>query len=141
GAMDQCLLDLARQVGVSILQPARCEKIIPGDVPTAYIRDLQDNSVSPLAISRILLCDGKGNSPPTSDLGIKAHFTDVDAVRDAISLFGLDGHYVGVAPIEANRWNIAMSIPASRVAECRGNLDALFENLLEENVALKRSFA
>jgi flavin-dependent dehydrogenase len=138
--MDDCLLQLARDAGASIMQPARCEKLIGGDFPTAHIRDLRDNSTTPLAISRILLCDGKGTSQPTSDLGIKAHFVDVDAPRDAISLFGLSGHYVGVAPIESDRWNVAMSIPSSRVAECRGDLDALFTQLLGENVALKRRF-
>jgi 2-polyprenyl-6-methoxyphenol hydroxylase-like FAD-dependent oxidoreductase len=140
-AMDQCLLDFARQAGASILQPARCEKLIPGDTPIAHIRDLQDNSVQPLAISRVLLCDGKGSSSQTLDLGIKAHFIDVNAPRDAIVLFGLSGHYIGIAPIEANRWNVAMSIPAWRISKSRGNFDALFAQLLDENIALKGSFS
>jgi flavin-dependent dehydrogenase len=47
---------------------------------------------------------------------------------------------VGVAPIEAGRFNLAFSVPRRRV-EARSDLDALFEELLEENPALRRQFA
>jgi 2-polyprenyl-6-methoxyphenol hydroxylase-like FAD-dependent oxidoreductase len=69
---------------------------------------------------------------------VKAHFTGVDAPRDAIGLFGARGHYVGLAPIEGGRWNIAMSVPARRVHEHRGELDELFAHVTRENTALAR---
>ena len=72
----------------------------------------------------------------TTDFGIKAHFEMVEAVRDAVALFGLRGHYVGLAPIEGGRFNLAFSLPARRLEEFAGDFDALLRQLLRENVSL-----
>jgi 2-polyprenyl-6-methoxyphenol hydroxylase-like FAD-dependent oxidoreductase len=93
----------------------------------------------------VLVADGKasvGTTKPakTSDLGVKAHFANVDDQPDRITLFGVRGHYVGLAAIEDARWNVAMSVPAARVANCRGDFDAFFEQLRRENVGLNRRF-
>jgi len=139
-AMDACLLEAARESGARLLQPARCEKIVPGRSPGLIVRDLASNAIQSLAASRLLICDGKGLTSSSAELGIKAHFVHVDGEAGAISLFGVAGHYVGVAPIEQNRWNVAMSVPAARVAQFRGDLDAMFDRLKLENVALARVF-
>jgi 2-polyprenyl-6-methoxyphenol hydroxylase-like FAD-dependent oxidoreductase len=95
----------------------------------------------------VLVADGKsallneGPPLPTGDLGIKAHFKDVDGPRDAIELFGLDGCYAGLAPIEGGRWNVAMSIPASRVRAHGGDLAALFRELVVANRNLQARLA
>jgi 2-polyprenyl-6-methoxyphenol hydroxylase-like FAD-dependent oxidoreductase len=132
------MLKLARDAGARLLQPARCEGIAP---PNARVRDLASNEVSAVKTSHILLCDGKGPSKSNGGFGLKAHFVNVDAPRDAIALYGVKGHYVGVAPIEGSRWNLAMSVPARRIARFRGAHDALFELLQAENVSLARAFA
>jgi flavin-dependent dehydrogenase len=105
--MDAMLLQAARDAGVRVLQPARCEAIGPGDAPTVTVRDVANNSVETVSTSFVLLADGKGALLPararaTGDFGVKAHFTGVDGPRDAIELFGVRGHYGGVAPIEAD---------------------------------------
>jgi 2-polyprenyl-6-methoxyphenol hydroxylase-like FAD-dependent oxidoreductase len=140
-AMDECLLDAARYAGAAILQPARCERIVEGATPVVLIRDLASNAVRSLPCSRILVCDGKGPAHRSHELGIKAHFKSVSAAQDAISLFGVDGHYVGIAPIEGDRWNLAMSVPNSRVARMRGDFDALLGELLLENIAFRHALA
>ena len=76
----------------------------------------------------------------TDDLGVKAHFDSVTGSRDAIDLFGVDGHYGGVAPIENGLWNIAFSVPRNRVRDHDGNLDALFATIFQENKSLSQRF-
>jgi flavin-dependent dehydrogenase len=144
-ALDTTLLEAARSAGAAVLQPARCESV---DAPRArvVIRDLVSNDTRELSSRFILVADGKaacGLAPrprPTGDLGIKAHFTGVRDASDTISLFGLRGHYVGLAPIENGRWNVAMSVPAARVKSFAGDLDALFAQCLRENAGLADRF-
>jgi 2-polyprenyl-6-methoxyphenol hydroxylase-like FAD-dependent oxidoreductase len=138
--LDHCLLAEARLAGAEILQPARCEKIVPGASPAVHVRDLTTNALHSHSTSHLLICDGKGRPGSTNELGIKAHFVDVCATGDVIALFGVRGHYVGLAPIEHDRWNVAMSVPAARVARFRGDFDLMFLELRHENVALDRAF-
>src|SRR5690606_10183436 len=58
------------------------------------------------------------------------------APREVVELFGVAKHYVGLGPIESNRWNLAMSIPAARVRDAKGNHDALFSAIRSENSVL-----
>jgi menaquinone-9 beta-reductase len=141
--LDQALLDAARDAGAHLLQPARCERLVAGSPPAAVVRDLLTNRVRELRPELVMLADGKAallprRPKPTVDMGVKAHFTGVDGPGDAIELFGLRGHYVGLAAIEAHRSNLAMSVPAKRVAHCRGDLDMLFQRIMGENVMLRR---
>jgi flavin-dependent dehydrogenase len=138
-ALDAALLGAARDVGVKVLQPARCETM----APRMRVRSFESNRIDELDPEWVLLADGKGALLPdrpalTGDLGIKAHFRDVvEAPDDAIELFGVDGHYAGLAPIEGGRWNLAFSVPAARVASLRGNLDELLSQMMRENAALR----
>jgi flavin-dependent dehydrogenase len=143
---DQFLLDEARRAGAMILQPVRCEEVAPGPGPRVRLRDLESNEVMEFETSVVLLADGKGallpNQPAkTSDFGIKTHFENVSAPRDAIEMFGVDHHYGGLAPIEDNRTNAAFSVPADLIAAHRGDVDAVFRRIKERNPALKRRLA
>jgi flavin-dependent dehydrogenase len=109
------------------------------------VRDLERNALQSHSASWILLADGKraliGARPrPTGDLGVKAHFEHLSGPGDAIELFGVDGHYGGVAPIEDGRWNVAFSVPAQRVRAAGGDLDMLFAHIVQENRALRDRF-
>jgi flavin-dependent dehydrogenase len=141
--LDAALLSAARDAGTQILQPARCEAVEGGAVPTATVRDLSDNSVRRVEARWIVLADGKGgpHHPAASgDLGVKAHFQNVRMADDAIELFGLPGHYGGLAPIE-DGFNAAFSVPAARLTSYAGNMDALMEHVIRQNVALHRRLA
>ena len=146
-ALDGLLLDAAARAGTVVLQPARCESVEPGRRPAACVRDLVANTVSRPEADVVLVADGKaalfndGPPPPSGDLGIKTHFDDVHGPRDAIELFGLEGCYGGVAPIEGGRWNAAFSVPAARVRQARGDLARVAAALVEENVTLRRRLA
>ena len=139
-AMDEALLGAAMSAGATVMQPARCERFDTAPLRVT-VRDLASNRIQILTPTHVLLADGKGmldRPPPSGDLGVKAHFTGVADDADVISLFALDGHYVGLAPIENGRWNLAMSVPAAKVKRLEGDLDRLFERILNENVGLRR---
>jgi 2-polyprenyl-6-methoxyphenol hydroxylase-like FAD-dependent oxidoreductase len=141
-SLDTTLLNAARAAGAEILQPARCESLNGG----VSVRDLCANDVHELTPDWTLLADGKAALLPdrparTSDLGVKIHLTQIDGPRDRIELFGVCGHYVGIAPIEGGRWNAAFSVPAARVARFNGELDALWAAMMQENHALRRRCA
>jgi flavin-dependent dehydrogenase len=129
---DDVLLTAARESGARVIQPARCES--RGSPVT--IRCLETNRIERLHPDFVLVADGKGST--TGDFGLKAHFLNVDGARDAVGLFGVRGHYGGIAPIEGGRWNIAFSVPARRIRESRGDLDVLFERIMQENAELRR---
>jgi len=138
--LDGALLDAARTAGGEVLQPARAEAVAAAGV---VVRDMATNVTRELPARVVVVADGKsallGNAPAaTGDLGIKTHYVDVDGPADAIELFGVDGHYGGLAAIEGGRWNAAFSVPAARVKAYGGDLDALFGDVVRDNACLAR---
>lgn len=136
--LDLLLLEAARKSGAQILQPVRCESIDS----TVTCRDLSSNRLFTVASDWTILADGKGaflpRRPVTADLGIQTHFDNVAGLRDTVELFGVRGHYVGLAPIEEGRWNVAFSVPIARVQRFEGNLPALLDTVKHENPLLAR---
>jgi len=142
--LDTFLQQAAVEAGAKLLSPARVEQIHPGDSPSGVVRNLSTNEVSTINGSTILLADGRGaflqhRPKPTGDLGIKSHFSDIDADRHAIALFSVAGAYVVVAPIENNRWNIACNVPVSIVRAHAGNSDAILQTFRQQNSGLDRA--
>lgn len=145
-AMDDALLTVARDAGVRIVQPARCEAVNVNGRVTARLRALEDNAMHVIESNWLIVADGKGaigldRAAPSGDMGLKAHFTGVEDGLDAITLFGTRGHYVGLAPIENGEWNVAMNVPANRLRDARGEFDRFFKQLTEENRGLASRFA
>lgn len=153
-AMDAALLDAARDAGVTLWQPARVVRVEPGEQPRVTVR-LNGNEIDN-EFDLVLLADGKGTLPgaapappprPTGDLGAKAHFAGLGGVADrsGIALFGVLGHYVGVAPVSDGDggviWNIAMNVPARKVREVGGDFDTLFRQMRAPNPRLDQAFA
>jgi 2-polyprenyl-6-methoxyphenol hydroxylase-like FAD-dependent oxidoreductase len=142
--LDAILLAAAGDAGVKILQPARSEGLVDrGDHVEMNVRDLAANSIFTLQGRIGIVADGKGampkSSPPsTGDVGIKAHWTGIAGPANAIELFGCADCYGGLAPIEGGRWNVACSVPASRLRVHRGNVDSLFTEMLTENRGFAR---
>jgi flavin-dependent dehydrogenase len=139
--LDNWLLDVARNAGAMVRQPARCEQIETTDGLCVRVRDLANNSVDTLHPSCVLLADGKAcfapDAPaPTGDFGIKAHFENVDGPRDTIELFGVRGSYGGLAAIEHDRWNAAFSVSASRLKQHHGDVESLFAEITSDNRTL-----
>jgi 2-polyprenyl-6-methoxyphenol hydroxylase-like FAD-dependent oxidoreductase len=142
GTLDMALMQAATDSGVIIHSQTRVEKIHSAQ-QQIIVRDLNTNVLATHSYDYLLVADGKAalalpRPAPTGDLGVKAHFTNVRDVHDAITLFSLPHHYCGLAPIENNLWNIAMSVPADRVRDFGGNLDQLWQHLLSENTGLAR---
>jgi 2-polyprenyl-6-methoxyphenol hydroxylase-like FAD-dependent oxidoreductase len=145
--LDSLMLDAAISAGAIVRQPARCEAIeSTADSVRVRVRDLEHNTVSTTSTSFTIVADGKSALPgptpaPTSDMGIKSHWANVPGARDAIELFTLGGCYGGLAPIEGGRWNVALSVPTRRVRDHHGDIDALFAELLGNNISLQRRLA
>ncbi len=145
-AMDADLLDAARHAGAAVRQPCRCEAVDPrSDGVQVRLRDLTDNRVISITADFAFLADGKSalmpdRPTPTADMGLKAHFTQVDGPRNAVELFGLSGHYAGLSPVEDGRWNLAMSIPRGQIA-ATGDFDKLLAGLMRDNITLGRRLA
>jgi 2-polyprenyl-6-methoxyphenol hydroxylase-like FAD-dependent oxidoreductase len=137
-SLDGVLLNEARQAGVEVRQPVRCEGIEAGQSVTLRLRDLASNAVESMGARFAVVAEGKSallrpKPSATADLGVKAHFAGLRWDPDAVGLFAVHGHYGGVAPIERRLWNFAMSVPAARVQACGGDLDALFAAMVDEN--------
>ena len=62
----------------------------------------------------------------------------MDGPGDAIELFGTCGTYGGLAPIEANRWNAAFSVPATLLRDHAGDLETVFDRLVAGNPTLRK---
>lgn len=148
GLLDLTLLTAARDAGATLLQPCRCERIEFADRPVASIRDLVGNSIRRIEADLVLLADGKsallGPRPrPTGDLGLKTHFALSQQAghgpgdHSCIELFGFEGHYGGLAPIEGHRWNFAISVPVERMKSVAGDGDALLDELRSACPALR----
>jgi flavin-dependent dehydrogenase len=163
--LDQLMLIQAGAAGADVRQPARCEGVRPandgdgdgagrdhghGRRPGAAgghvvrVRDLITNVVSDERADWVIVADGKSAlfglnpPPPTGDFGLKVHLAGVDGPGDAIELFGTTGTYGGLAPIEANRWNAAFSVPADLLRTHAGDLEMVFERLVGGNPVLRR---
>lgn len=152
-ALDGALLDEARASGAEVEYGMRMEAIDASTV-SVTCRRLEDNAMLTRRADYILMACGSGERGADSrsgEMGIKAHFlnvqrraTDGRDAKDAadgaglggISLFGFRGHYAGLAPIEHGRWNLAMSVPARRIREFGGDLDALLNAICGENALL-----
>jgi 2-polyprenyl-6-methoxyphenol hydroxylase-like FAD-dependent oxidoreductase len=141
-AMDTALLDALRD-RVEVVH-GRVVAVEPGKRPRVKLRDRE------IEADVVLLADGKGTlrgglaTPPrpTGDVGLKAHFHGIDLPRDLIGLFGLRGHYVGVAPVRDGNdvvWNVAMSLPAAVAQRAGRDFDGLLDELCEQNVAFGRA--
>jgi flavin-dependent dehydrogenase len=145
GVLDATLLDAARDVGVRVLEQHRVERIAGGICPHVGARDLQTNEIREFSPHYVIVADGKGafgalRPENTADFGLKAYFRDVAAPADAIMLLGAEGHYVGVAAVRENRWNVAMSVPQLRLRACGGDANHVFALMQRENVALGEMF-
>ena len=142
-SLDSYLLEMAKEAGAYIVQPARCEAIDHTSPRTIRVRLLESNKLVNWTGNHIVVADGKGSlSPPlprrTSDFGIKGHFRYVDGPRDVIELFGCDGFYGGLAAIEDDRWNCAFSVPESLLRKHRGDIDGMFRSIRSQNKALNQ---
>lgn len=145
-ALDANLLSAARQAGVAVCQPMRCETIDPGPPIALRVRDLSSNVAEICRADIVVVADGKGslvrNRPSlTGDFGIKAHFERVDGPRDTIELFGCDGAYGGLAAIEGDQWNVAFSVPQGLLRRFKGKIESVFTGIANENSVLRRRMA
>jgi flavin-dependent dehydrogenase len=140
-ALDTHLLNAV--VGVNILQPARCEAIrCTSTGVVATVRNLSNGAVEQIAVDLVILADGKAAllSPKpvaTGDLGVQSHWQRVSGPIDAIELFGVEGHYGGIAPVNGGMWNVSFSVPASIVRRFAGDFDAMFGSFIAQNAALR----
>jgi flavin-dependent dehydrogenase len=139
--MDVVMLEAARSAGVRVLQPARCERIEPGEPVRIRYRSL-DAAIRELQASVVVVADGRPrDASPTGEFGVKFHLKrPPDWPAHAIELFSLgdDVGYVGTASVEGGLINLASAVTEHMVSKFRGGLDALARHLIEGHPALRR---
>jgi flavin-dependent dehydrogenase len=143
--LDERLMSAARDAGVTVHELHRCENVEGGACPIVRARDLRTNEIRRFSPHVVIVADGKAafgaaRPPTTGDFGLKAHFSDISAPADAIMLLGARGHYVGVASVGADQWNVALSVGQPRLRACDGDGDRVLEVMMDENAALSRMF-
>ncbi|MDQ3441949.1 MAG: NAD(P)/FAD-dependent oxidoreductase [Planctomycetota bacterium] len=143
--MDERLMTAARDAGVFVQDLHRCEDVQGGVCPIVRARDLRTNEIREFSPQVVIIADGKaalGETRPdmTGEFGLKAHFAGIDAPADAIVLLGARGHYVGVASIGHDRWNVAMSVGQPCLRACDGDGDRVLDLMKSENIALAQMF-
>jgi menaquinone-9 beta-reductase len=143
--LDERLMSAGRDAGVKVHELHRCEDVEGSDCPIVRARDLRTNEIREFSPHVVIVADGKaafGAARPatTGDFGLKAHFSGIDAPADAIMLLGARGHYVGVASVGEDQWNVAMSVGQPRLRACDGDGDRVLELMVNENAALSRTF-
>ncbi|HEX5244311.1 MAG TPA: hypothetical protein VFW23_13695, partial [Tepidisphaeraceae bacterium] len=109
------------------------------------LRDLESNEIRLIETPWLIIADGKSTfsrrgRASSSELGIKSHWSGIVGPGDAIELFGCQGAYGGLAPIENDRWNAAFSVPTTVAKESGGDLQKVFERLLGDNPAMQHRF-
>ena len=141
-ALDTELLAAAAEAGAKIVQPGRCEEIEPGSSVGVRVRSLTENTTTVMRAAVVVLADGK---PPASAragpavpsrLGIKTHVELDDGPMDRVMLFGVKGHYGGLAAVEDGKWNLSFSVAAEMARQCRGDIDEVMRHLAGQNAAL-----
>lgn len=137
--LDSILLNEAVKV-CRIEQPARCESIrTQADKTLVTIRRTESNELFEGNFDLVLRAEGKSNDTGRSDdFGMKAHFRNIDAPTDAIEIFGVGGHYGGIAPVGGGVFNFSFSVPAARIHRFRGDFEALLQEITRENRELSR---
>ena len=147
-AMDAVLLDAATESGVDVRRGVRALRVEPGERPRVSTAGGEQ-----IDCRLVILADGKGTLAgstvkpprPTGDFGLKTHFAGVNLPGDAVALFGLSGHYVGLAPVRDGRgeivWNLAMSLPTAVLKSAGGDFDGLLSRLCEEGEPLREAMA
>jgi len=147
-SLDRYLLDQAVLAGARLLQPWRYEGIEGSDSQPLRLRlrELETNQIRLIETPWLIIADGKStfssrSRASSSELGIKCHWSGIVGPCDAIELFGCQGAYGGLAPIENDRWNAAFSVPTAMARESGGDLQQVFERLLADNPAMQLRFA
>jgi len=141
-SFDSILLQAAREAGVEICQPGRVEGHGQDARGTSWVRvrNLESNSIENIQTDVVIVADGKGTtvagrSGESGDFGIKAHFEVERCPGDAVQLFGVRGCYGGVAPIEDGLFNIACSVPRTRIERSK-EVETVFAEMVSENRGL-----
>lgn len=131
--MDVAMLEAARDAGVRVLQPARCEQIIPGNRPAVRYRTPSSGHAQ-IEAAVVLLADGKAPAgASTGEFGVKFHLpAPPDWPAGAIELFALGDEvgYVGTAPVEDGLINVAAAVTEREVASSQGRLHHLAKQIL-----------
>jgi menaquinone-9 beta-reductase len=139
--LDEVLLGQAREAGVRVVQPGRVEKI---DKNRATIRTAE--GVEEVGFDWAVVGDGSsgllgGRPRPSGDLGVKLHLRGVRADAGSIHLFTLAGSYGGLAKVEGDLWNVAVSVPAEVVKRCRGDLEEVWRGVVGASGFLREAVA
>lgn len=109
--LDPALADYAIKCGVKIKTETRVVSFSPKKLATDVHQILLSNEES-IEAANVIIATGRipsyqSEAPQMKYMGFKAHFENIPSKSGTLEMFSLPGAYVGVSPIEDNKFNVA----------------------------------
>jgi menaquinone-9 beta-reductase len=137
--LDPALAAHARFSGAEIQTEVKVVSFVPKQYADAdHVLGLSTGQT--VRASSVIIATGRlpSLSPPATSfkyMGIKAHFEGI-LLDNTLEMFGFDGAYLGLSPIEEGKANLACLALTSKVAKA-GSIQNLMESLIESSPRLR----
>lgn len=136
--LDPQLAQYAQARGAKILTKTKIHELHPYNLLEGF-HHLELSNGEKVKTKHLILATGRllqyGKvKPKMKYVGLKAHFQDIP-LQDTLEMFAVPGAYIGIAPIEGNRFNVACLTTMSRFTKA-SSPEAFITDLTHEHPLL-----
>jgi flavin-dependent dehydrogenase len=136
---DPQLARYASEQGAEIRSQTKVKNLYPKTKPGEF-HQIELTTGELIQTRSLLIATGRIPSIPQrplhpSYIGIKAHFKNIP-IKHTLEMFSFPEAYVGIAPIEEEKVNLACLVSHSYF-EKMGSIEALFQDLMKKNALFK----
>lgn len=132
--LDPKLADYALRCGAKIKTNSQVVSL----QPKKHSKDFHQIHLSndePMEASNVIVATGRipnysSNPPKMAYMGFKAHFEMIRSKENSLEMFSFPGAYLGIAPIEDNKYNVACLADLNTVGE---DPQLFIERLINQN--------
>lgn len=138
--LDPALLQVALEKGATVRTQVKVNRLSPYHLMEGFY-ELELSNGETLKATHLILATGRLPSyqlkpPKVSYVGIKAHFSHLP-IQGKLEMFTFPGAYLGIAPIEENKFNIA-GLAKIKLFTAAGSPEALIQRLMSQQPLLKQ---